>query len=155
MFKFGQALNAGHSPSADIISNPTRIKLSEFGQWRKYLIMMPVELSCVDAGDNAVSGFSLRVNEIACLSRLKGSHRNSWGDVGAPEVAIWEARDQLLMHLMSGQQWWHSMTQQQCCQIQIEDVCWSNDTPTGFQGRLKWLHTTTIMIWMYDGNNNW
>ncbi len=46
--------------------------------------MMPVELSCVDAGDDAVSGFSClpksassRVNEIACSGRLKGSHRNS------------------------------------------------------------------------------
>jgi hypothetical protein len=46
--------------------------------------MTPVELSCVDAGDDAVSEFScfpksasLRVNEIACSGRLKGSHRNS------------------------------------------------------------------------------
>ncbi len=46
--------------------------------------MMLVELSCVDAGDGAVGGFScfpksasLRVNEIACSGQLKGSHRNS------------------------------------------------------------------------------
>ncbi len=92
MFKFGQALNAGHSPSTDITSNPMRIEISEFGQWRKYLIMMLVESSCVDEGDDAVSGFSCfpksassRVNEIACLGWLKGSHRNSLrgrGDIG-------------------------------------------------------------------------
>jgi hypothetical protein len=47
-------------------------------------MMMPVELSCVDAGDDAISGFScfpksalLWVNEIACLGQLKCSHRNS------------------------------------------------------------------------------
>jgi hypothetical protein len=32
MFEFGQTLNAGHSPSADITSDPTRIELSDFRQ---------------------------------------------------------------------------------------------------------------------------
>ncbi len=162
MFEFGQALNAGHSPLANITSDLTRIELSDFRQWRKYLIMMPVELSCVDAGDDAVSGFSCfpksvlsQVNEIACLGQLKGSHRNSPRGCGGTRGGIWETRDQLLMHLMSGQQWWHGMTQWQCCQIRIEDICWSNDPSTGFQVRLKWPHTMTIMIWMYDGNNIW
>lgn len=51
--------------------------------------MMPVELSCVGLGDDAISelsclpkSVSLWLNEITCLGQLNGSHMNSIRECG-------------------------------------------------------------------------
>jgi hypothetical protein len=90
MFKLGEALNAGQSPSTDIISDPTNTVSSESGRWMEYLMMMLLSLFGVDIRVdtfNRVSclskSASLQANEIACSGRLNGSHMNSpMGRVG-------------------------------------------------------------------------
>jgi hypothetical protein len=83
MFKLGQALNAGQSPSTDIISNPTNTVSSESGRWMEYLMMTLLSLFGVNLRVdtfNHVSclskSASLQANEIACSGQLNGSHMN-------------------------------------------------------------------------------
>ncbi len=83
MLEFGQALNAGHSPSTDMTSNPAIIVSSESGQWMEYLMMMPLSMLLVDLWVDTFNPKSClpksalsRANEIACSGQLNGSHMN-------------------------------------------------------------------------------
>jgi hypothetical protein len=83
MFKLGQALNAGQSPSTDITSDPTNTVSSKSGQWMEYLMMTLLTLFGVNLRVDTFNpvpslskSASLRANEIACLGQLNGSHMN-------------------------------------------------------------------------------
>jgi hypothetical protein len=96
MFKLGQALNAGQSPSIDIISNPTNTVLLESGRWMEYLMMTLLSLFGVNLRVDTINPVSClsksalsQANEIAYSGQLNGSHMNlSMGRVG---TYVWES----------------------------------------------------------------
>jgi hypothetical protein len=51
MFGFGQALNAGHRPSTDITSDPTKMDSLEPAQWTWYFRLTLLGLCGVDLGN--------------------------------------------------------------------------------------------------------
>ena len=84
MFKLGQALNAGQSPSTDITSDPTNNVSSESGRWMEYLMMMLLSVFWANLGLDTfnresclLKSTSSRANQIACSGRLNGSQINS------------------------------------------------------------------------------
>ena len=81
MFKLGQVLNAGQSPSTANTSDPTNSVSLESGRWMEYLMMTLLSVFGVDLRVDTFNHVSCtsksassRANEIACSGRLNGSY---------------------------------------------------------------------------------